>query len=293
MPPFAACIKLLHPLKIAKNQTELEAILSPLGRQGKRVGLVPTMGALHEGHLSLVREALLRCDVVVCSIFVNPTQFNDARDFERYPRVPEEDTRMLESARCDVLFLPSEQEIYPDAASKTPIDFGYLETVLEGKYRPGHFRGVGMVVKRLFELVNPDVAFFGLKDFQQFMIIQALKEKLGLALELVGMPTIREQDGLAMSSRNRRLNPDERAAAALLPKILFRIKEKFATQDLDTLRNEAIAEIEAHPLLRLDYLEFADHSSLQLIRNKNEAERPIVLLAVYTGPVRLIDNLAL
>lgn len=193
-------------MKTLENKQNLELEIKTLKKAGRSIGFVPTMGALHSGHLSLIESAKSQCDVVVCSIFINPTQFNDAKDFDRYPRNYNDDAELLKSVNCDILFLPSVKEIYPDESFKLNIDFGFLETVLEGKYRPGHFKGVGMVVKRLFELVNPDHAFFGLKDYQQFMVIKKLVEIYQFPIQLHGMPTIREKDGLAMSSRNKLLN---------------------------------------------------------------------------------------
>lgn len=280
----------LKPLKTLADSAILLEEINLLKTQGRTIGFVPTMGALHEGHLSLIREASKRCDSVVCSIFVNPTQFNQKSDFDRYPRVLEEDLTLLRSVNCHLVFTPSEKTIYPDNASKTDIDFGYLETVLEGKYRPGHFKGVGMVVKRLFECVKPHKAFFGLKDYQQFLVIKELEKKFQFGIDVIGSPTVREKDGLAMSSRNRLLNEEERQQALVLSQVLNYCKENYLRLSIDEMKRYAAEKTSENSLARSDYFEFADAGTLQLLNDKNESLHPIVLMATFIGNVRLIDN---
>lgn len=282
----------LKPLKTLAFPHELTSLSDTLKREGKSLGFVPTMGALHEGHLSLVREAKSKNDVVVASIFVNPTQFNDPKDFERYPRVVEEDQRMLESAGCDVLFLPSVKDMYPDDASQQAVSFGFLETVLEGAHRPGHFSGVGMVVKRLFEIVKPSIAYFGSKDYQQVMVIRSLVQQFSIPVEIIAMPTIRESDGLAMSSRNRLLSAEERTIALALSKALFTAKENYPSQSIPELLQHAIATL-SRPDIRLEYFVICDGDTLREITDKSQTKNPVALVAAHVGKVRLIDNLGL
>lgn len=289
MPPF----NVPEPLKILEKPEEIDAFTASARAAGKRIGFVPTMGALHEGHLSLISRALCECDVVICSIFVNPTQFNDPKDYERYPRVMDEDVKMLESVGCHAVFAPSEKIIYPDDSFKLQIEFGFLETVLEGKHRPGHFKGVGMVVKRLFEVVKPDRAFFGLKDYQQVMVIKELVRQFSIPVEIIGMPTIREADGLAMSSRNRLLSPEERTTALHLSRVLREAKAVFGKTSIADIKSNAIRELEALPNVKVDYFEISDGHTLQTIHVPSESSLPVALLAVFVGKVRLIDNMFL
>jgi len=258
-------------------------------QQGLRIGLVPTMGALHEGHLQLVRAAAAENDVVVVSIFVNPTQFNNPDDFRLYPRLPEADTALLEPAGCTALFMPSVKEMYP-APTVLRFDFGQLEHVMEGAHRPGHFNGVATVVSKLFHLSRPHRAYFGQKDLQQVTIIQQLVADLSFDLELVVFPTVREADGLAMSSRNRRLSPEARAAAPVLYQAL-QLAAQQVQQRLPAaqIQQQAVEKLREVPALELEYFEVADGQTLQPV----QAEWPSTValcLAAYLGDVRLIDN---
>lgn len=250
------------------------------------------MGALHEGHLSLIRAAKKESEIVISSIFVNPIQFNDPKDFEKYPKTEAEDLKMLESAGCDIVFIPSVDEMYPSDFKKEVFDFGDLEKVMEGAHRPGHFAGVATVVKRFFELVQPDKAFFGLKDYQQYSIIRALVKNTGMNIEIIGMPTVREEDGLAMSSRNRLLSGKEREEAVLLIRLLQQTKENFPKKSISALKSDFITGIEKNPSFRLDYFEIADGTTLQPLTDKNSAE-PRAFVAAFLGNVRLIDNISL
>lgn len=265
-------------------------------KQGTRIGFVPTMGALHQGHLSLVRRSKADADFTVVSIFVNPTQFNNPEDLKNYPRKVDADTAFLESAFVDLLFAPDEQEIYPDAAARNrvpQVDLGALETVMEGAHRPGHFRGVVQVVHRLFEIIRPDVAFFGEKDFQQLAVIRAMVNQLGLPVEIVACPTVRERDGLAMSSRNARLSPEQRAEAAVLYKALDDVRDRCHEMPLNSLKAKATQLIESNGMFKVDYLEIADATTLLPIQSMEDAENVRCFVAATIGDVRLIDNVIL
>ncbi|MEZ4721374.1 MAG: pantoate--beta-alanine ligase [Flavobacteriales bacterium] len=273
-------------MKTARNHIELELLLT-----GQRVGFVPTMGALHAGHLSLVQASKNRGLFTVVSIFVNPTQFNDPMDFEKYPVDIEGDIIKLESVRCDVVYLPSKEEIYPPNSdqSKYLHDFGLLERVYEGAFRPGHFKGVGQVVQRLFELVKPDIAFFGEKDFQQLAVIRRLVQTLDLKIEIVGMPTMREADGLAMSSRNLRLTLEHRKKADLIYKALSYAKEHVQSEGADKVIKTIELWFEADPDFRLEYFDVINGETFKHL--DSNADRAII--AAYLGEIRLIDNFAL
>jgi len=251
---------------------------------------VPTMGALHEGHISLIEESKKRSAITVCSIFVNPTQFNNPDDFKKYPITREQDILMLEENRCDVLFLPDEKEIYPDKASKEKrFDLGFIETVLEGKYRPGHFQGVCLIMDKLLDIVKPDLLFLGQKDFQQCLVIKKLIEIKEAPVKVVVCPIIREPDGLAMSSRNTRLSEEERQRAPKLYRALQSIRKDLNSSNFDDLRKAAIEELEKKSF-KVDYLELASKDNLK--KAHLSAHEPFVLLiAAFIGDVRLIDNL--
>ncbi|WP_345166687.1 pantoate--beta-alanine ligase [Nibribacter koreensis] len=260
--------------------------------QGLRIGFVPTMGALHEGHLSLLKAAKAQNDVVVCSVFVNPTQFNNAEDYKLYPRLLEQDAQLLAQVGCDVLFAPVATEMYKQTGKLT-FDFGSLENVMEGAHRPGHFNGVATVVSKLFHLVRPHQAFFGQKDLQQFAIVQQLVQDLSFDLELVCYPIIREEDGLAMSSRNRRLTPEQRQMAPKLYEALQLLERQLAQVCIEEAKQAAIDFLAAYPQIKLEYLEVIDANTLQPISSVQEVEKVAVCLAAFLGEVRLIDNLLL
>ncbi|MDR2026294.1 MAG: pantoate--beta-alanine ligase [Prevotellaceae bacterium] len=270
---------------------ELKSRLSEL-RKDKTVGFVPTMGALHQGHLSLVRQCRSMCDITVVSIFVNPTQFTDKEDYRRYPRTLEADGEILEHAGCDIVFAPAEEEIYPEKDERI-FDFGELDKVMEGKFRPGHFNGVAQVVSRLFDIVNPDKSFFGQKDFQQVSIIKNMVRQLNLTTETVVCPIVREQSGLAMSSRNMLLTEIQRKEAAKISGALFYIKEQAVTTPVNEVRDEAIRRINSSPELEVEYLEIVDANTLQPVSGWDEAAEIFVCTAVHAGKIRLIDNVQL
>ncbi|MBO0359768.1 pantoate--beta-alanine ligase [Hymenobacter sp. BT186] len=278
-------------MEILHTAATLQAYTETCRRAGQRIALVPTMGALHEGHLQLVRAAATACDVVIVSVFVNPTQFNNAEDFRLYPRLPEEDAALLEPAGCTVLFLPTVETMYPQPAV-LHFDFGPLERVMEGAHRPGHFNGVATVVSKLFHLSRPHQAYFGQKDWQQVAVVRQLVADLSFDLELVSFPTVREADGLAMSSRNRRLSAAARAVAPRLHEALERAAQlvRQGTQSPAEVQQAAVEHIAAEPAFQLEYFEVADAHTLQPLAEW-QPNRPVVLcLAAYLDGVRLIDN---
>ncbi len=263
--------------------------------QGKTIGFVPTMGALHEGHLSLVKTAKSSCDIVVVSIFVNPTQFNDPKDFDRYPRTVEKDVQLLKEVGCDVVFVPERvDEVYPAGYQAFQIDLGNLAVVMEGKHRPGHFDGVVNVVSRLFEIVSPTHAFFGLKDYQQFLVIQKLIETRKFPINLVGLPTSRTATGLARSSRNQLLNPIELHQALGLYSMLGKAREQFGKTDVTNIKEQVQRFFDSHPEFELEYFELSNGTDLVPISGKGDgAEKPMAFVAARLGKIRLIDNIFL
>lgn len=278
-----------------KRKDDLERHLSTARKEGKRIGFVPTMGALHQGHLSLIAAAKENTDLVVCSIFVNPTQFNDPADFEKYPITIDQDILLLTDAGNDVLFLPTVQEMYPKGlAPEMHYDFGQLETVLEGAHRPGHFQGVGQVVHKLLDLVQPDKLFMGQKDFQQCLVINRLIKLLDLKVELVICPTLREQDGLAMSSRNLRLNPTERQNALHISRALYYIKDHLSEAPLKEIANKAIKELNGNGF-DVDYLDMVSIAPDGNIDFPNTPGKDplfaVVAAREISSNVRLIDNM--
>lgn len=260
-------------------------------RTNKSIGLVPTMGALHDGHLTLIQQARQQTDVVVCSIFVNPVQFNNADDLARYPRTLDADCALLETVGCDIVFAPSADEMYPEAPSLT-LNFGELETVMEGAFRPGHFNGVGLVVAKLFTIVQPDKAFFGQKDLQQVAVIRSLIRNLSFPVELVRSPTVRETDGLAMSSRNRNLTPDEREQATTLFAALTLAHDRLVDGQTPAQAKAAVrAFIDTKPAFRLEYIEIANADTLMPADEVLAPGQTAICIAAHLGKVRLIDNL--
>ena len=278
-----------------KKATDLRKWLDAQSKKGNSIGFAPTMGALHAGHISLVEMSKSANPVTVSSIFVNPTQFNDPKDFEKYPITLEKDIAMLEAAGCDVLFLPSVKEMYPDGVKPTMhYDLGYLETILEGKFRPGHFQGVCMVVHRLLEIVQPNNLYLGQKDYQQCMVIKKLIELMGLGnkIKVNICPTLREADGLAMSSRNMRLNNDERKTAATIFRSLSWIKDNIEQGNLTALKSQAVKMLEEAGF-RVDYVEIANATNLSLVNNWDGKQKLVTLVAAFINEVRLIDNMLL
>lgn len=278
-----------------KKSTELHNYLDEQRKKGLKTGFVPTMGALHDGHLSLINEAKAKTDITISSIFVNPTQFNDPADYKKYPITIENDILLLESAGCDILFLPSVAEIYPNGTElKNSYDLGYLEKILEGKYRPGHFQGVCAVVHRLLEIVMPDNLYIGQKDYQQCLVIKKLIELTGMTdlIKVNISPTLREKNGLAMSSRNMRLTNQEREKASAIYQSLTNIKKKLSTSELDHLKQEAVSFLTKKGF-KVDYIEIADATNLEIANNWDGKQKLVALAAAYLSEVRLIDNVLL
>ncbi len=275
---------------IIENIKDLRDHLASVRPHHESIGFVPTMGALHEGHLALVRRSKSCTGYTVCSIFVNPVQFNNPDDLKKYPRTFEKDAEMLRQVKCDVLFYPGVKEMYPDEITEK-YDFGELERVMEGAHRPGHFNGVAIVVKRLLDIVDADRAYFGEKDFQQLLIVKELVKQCRIRTEIIPCPTVREPDGLAMSSRNMRLTPDERQAAPVIYKALKQIPSLFKTKPLTEIRDELIHTIEETGILKVEYLDFANAENLQILKDPvPQGRKLIACIAVHAGPVRLIDN---
>ncbi|MDB5192539.1 MAG: pantoate--beta-alanine ligase [Segetibacter sp.] len=259
---------------------------------GKTIGLVPTMGALHEGHLSLIELSKQNCDITVCSIFVNPTQFNDPKDFEKYPVTVPNDLHLLEAKKCDVVFLPSVSEIYPGGVKAVKhYDLSDLENLLEGKYRPGHFQGVCKVVDRLLNIVKPDKTFLGQKDYQQCMVIQRLINLLELPIELVLGNTIREAKGLAMSSRNSRLGQDDKQKATAIYSALNYIKEHYGEKLPAQLEEDAARFLKSHGFDAVDYVSIVNGTTLKPVNESNSNNKIVALIAAFIGGIRLIDNM--
>ena len=268
--------------------------LNALRSQGKSIGFVPTMGALHPGHIALVTRAKAENEIVVASIFVNPTQFNNQKDLVHYPRTLEKDTEMLEKAGCDFLFFPAVDEMYPDGVKEAvpPIDLDGLDTVMEGAHRPGHFAGVIQVVKKLFDAVGPCKAYFGEKDFQQLAVIKKMVKEWSMPVEIVPCPIVREADGLAMSSRNMRLTEEERKIAPVISKALFKAKESWNKNSIDETKELVTAIINSEPKLQLEYFEIADVTTLKPAGDDQKGN-VVACIAVHLGAVRLIDNIVL
>lgn len=277
-------MKVIHTIK------DLQAELSVLKAQGKKVGLVPTMGALHAGHASLVKRSVNENEVTVVSVFVNPTQFNDKNDLVKYPRTLDADCKLLEACGATYAFAPSVEEMYPEPDTRQ-FSYAPLDTVMEGAFRPGHFNGVCQIVSKLFEAVKPHRAYFGEKDFQQLAIIREMVRQMQFDLEIVGCPIVREEDGLALSSRNARLSAEERENVLKISQTLFKSRTFAATHTVsETLKfvEDAIAAV---PGLRLEYFEIVDGNTLQKVDNWNQTSYVVGCITVFCGDVRLIDNI--
>ena len=283
-------------MKIFETINSLQNKISSLKQTGKSIGFVPTMGALHEGHISLVKCSSKENDITVVSIFVNPTQFNNPEDLKKYPRTIEKDIEKLNNTKTNIIFVPSENEMYPEKDNRK-FDFGNIATVMEGKHRPGHFNGVAQIVSKLFEAVKPNIAYFGQKDFQQYAIIKQLAKKYlsNLNIKIVSCPIIRELDGLAMSSRNVRLNTEQRKNATLISQTLFKAKEtnnlKGCGTTVSELKKWVVEQINANKYLQVEYFEIVDNTNLNSIKNWNENNTKVACIAVFCGKIRLIDNL--
>lgn len=280
-------------MQIFKEIGPLKAFLVEKRKQGQTLGFVATMGALHEGHLKLIRDSQNDNSTTICSIFVNPSQFNNPADLQKYPRTLEKDILMLTETGCDALFCPEVETMY-DQKSHLRFDFGHLDKVMEGQFRPGHFSGVALVVSKLLHIVEPDIAYFGQKDWQQFAIIRQLVTELKFNVVLKSVPTLREPNGLALSSRNARLTSVQREKASLISRVLTSAKEKLKNgTPVGEVKDFVTTTLEAEAEFKVEYFEVADSENLTLLRNVTESARPILCIAVFVGDVRLIDNMFL
>ncbi len=277
-------------MKVINKIEELKKFLSQERENGKHIGLVPTMGALHAGHLSLVKRCVEENDVCVVSIFVNPTQFNDKHDLETYPRTLDNDCALLEPAGCTYVFAPSVEEVYPEPDTRV-FDLGSVATVMEGPRRPGHFNGVAQVVSKLFYIVEPDKAYFGEKDFQQIAVIREMVKQLSLPVQIVDCPICREADGLALSSRNTRLTPDLRKKAPLIAKTLHDSLALTPKQSVQAVHDFVVDTINEEADMEVEYYEIVDGHSMQPIQQWSDTDYPVGCITVYCGDVRLIDNI--
>ena len=277
-------------MKLVHTIQELRAELDIQRKAGKKIGFVPTMGALHEGHASLVRRAVAENEIVVVSVFVNPTQFNDKNDLLKYPRTLEADCELLEKEGTAYVFAPSVEEIYPEPDTRQ-FSYAPLDTVMEGKFRPGHFNGVCQVVSKLFMMVEPDVAYFGEKDFQQLAIIREMVKQMNFPLQIVGCPIVREADGLALSSRNARLSDEQRKQALEISQTLFKSQEYAASHSLAETQKFVEESIAAAEGLELEYFEIVDGMTLQKIASWEDTDYIVGCITVFCGEVRLIDNI--
>ena len=280
-------------MKVINKTSDLQAIIEQLKNDGKSIGLVPTMGALHKGHLSLVKNSISNNDITVVSIFVNPTQFNNPNDLASYPRTVEKDLELLQTVGCDVVFAPEADDIYSksETDSRFEFDFEGLDKVMEGKFRPGHFNGVVQIVSKLFDLVRPDRAYFGEKDFQQLAIIRLMTRRYNLPIEIVPCPIVREDSGLALSSRNSLLKDNEKQVAQHIYAVLNESRQFVPQTEVEELKQCVIAAIEQKPELKVEYFDIVDGHTLKSIGKWDESDYVVGCITVFCGNVRLIDNI--
>ena len=285
-------LSFIYPImRTLKRKGEIESLLENYRNNEKSIGFVPTMGALHRGHLSLIRKAKEENDICVCSIYVNPTQFNNPNDLEKYPRQLEEDIKLLENINCDILFAPDNEEMYPENEDEMSFNFGELENVMEGKYRPGHFMGVGTIVKKLLDIVKPNRAYFGKKDYQQLLIIRSVCEQYNIDTEIVGCEIIREEDGLAMSSRNKRLSPKQREEAPYIYSVLDYASIMGRRMQVTDLKDWVAKKISSNKEMELEYFEVCDANDLSIIKEWGYDQKVMGFIVVNMGDIRLIDNI--
>ena len=278
-------------MKVFKKTHDFQIWHEKLPKNSK-IGFVPTMGFLHDGHLSLVKEARAKNDFVVVSIFVNPIQFNNKEDLQNYPRNEEKDLQMLEENNVDIVFMPSVEEMYPEPAKET-YSFPHIDQIMEGALRPGHFNGVAVVVSRLFKIVKPTNAYFGKKDYQQFLLIKELVKECHFDIEIVGMPIVREKDGLAMSSRNARLSAEERKTAPIIYSVLKEAKQLLEDFDVEEVCEKCSAMLSENEKIKLEYFIIADAETLKPLKSKKDALHANAFVALWLGNIRLIDNIEL
>jgi len=285
-------LSFIYPImRTLKRKSEIESLLEDYRNNEKSVGFVPTMGALHSGHLSLIRKAKEENDICVCSIYVNPTQFNNPNDLEKYPRQLKDDTALLEAENCDILFAPENEDMYPENDVEIHFNFGKLENVMEGKYRPGHFNGVGTIVKKLLDIVKPNKAYFGKKDYQQLLIIKSVCEQYNINTEIVGCEIIREKDGLAMSSRNQRLSPKQREEAPYIYAVLDYTSIMGRRMPVTDLKDWVAKKINSNKEMDLEYFEVCDAADLSIIEEWGYGQKAMGFIVVNMGDIRLIDNI--
>ena len=277
-------------MKIVNSIQELKRYLAEERQHNKQIGFVPTMGALHNGHLSLVKRCVEENDVCVVSIFVNPTQFNDKNDLATYPRTLDKDSALLEPAGCDYVFAPTEAEMYPEPDTRT-FDCGTVSAVMEGARRPGHFNGVAQIVSKLFYAVEPDNAYFGEKDFQQIAVIRAMVKQLNIPVKINACPILREEDGLALSSRNVRLTPEQRQKAPLIARTLKESTNFAVGKSVQEVIDYVVNTINADPVMRVEYYEIVDGITMESIKDWSDTDYAVGCITVYCGEVRLIDNI--
>ncbi|WP_299666867.1 pantoate--beta-alanine ligase [uncultured Polaribacter sp.] len=280
-------------MKIFNSKKDLKDCILEHKRNKKTIGFVPTMGALHRGHLSLIEKAKEKNDIVVISVFVNPTQFDNIEDLNKYPKTLENDIKLLESVATDVLFCPSVEEIYAENIVSKNFNFDGLEHQMEGKFRKGHFDGVGTIVKTLFEIVEPNKAYFGQKDFQQLQVIKKMVKKHHLPVKIKGCPIFREEDGLAMSSRNARLSKEHREIVPFIYKTLKKVNKKFGKENITDINNWVENQFKNQPLLELEYFTIAEEKSLETVKKAASNKKYRAFIAVFAGKIRLIDNIRL
>lgn len=281
---------LLKNMEITKTIKKLQVELLACKKENKTIGFVPTMGALHQGHIELVKRCVEENDICVVSIFVNPTQFNNKTDLLKYPRTLDNDCLLLAHAGCDYVFTPTVEEMYPEPDTRQ-FDFGLLDKVMEGHFRPGHFNGVAQIVSKLFDAVMPDKAYFGEKDFQQLAIIQKMTTEMNYPIEIIPCKIVREEDGLAMSSRNARLNPNEREEAVKISQALFKSRDLKGTMSVEQLIQWVINEVNKSEVLETEYFEIVDGADLQPVASWDDSDNIVGCIAVFCGEIRLIDNI--
>ena len=277
-------------MKLCQTTADLQEEVALARAAGKSIGLIPTMGALHEGHGSLIAAAHKENELVIVSVFVNPTQFNDKHDLETYPRTLDKDCTLLEPVGCDYVFAPSAEEMYPEPDTRT-FDFGTVSVVMEGARRPGHFNGVAQIVSKLFYVVEPDNAYFGEKDFQQIAVIRAMVKQLDIPVKINDCPILREADGLALSSRNVRLTPEQRQKAPLIARTLKESTNFVPEKSVQEVIDYVVNTINADPIMRVEYYEIVDGNTMESIKNWSDTTYPVGCITVYCGEVRLIDNI--
>ena len=280
-------------MKVFKTKTELKTYFNRYSSKNFTIGFVPTMGALHNGHLSLIKESIKNNQITVASIFVNPTQFDKKEDLENYPRTLDSDLSMLQGVSCDIAFIPSIEEIYADTVGANHFEFDGLEIQMEGKFRKGHFNGVGTIVKKLFEIVTPTNAYFGEKDFQQLQIIRKMVQKNQLPVSVIGCPIFREENGLAMSSRNQLLSEKEKEEGAIICEILHEVKQLINKESIEKINSWVAAQFDKNPLFELEYFVIADEETLIPASTISSNKNYRAFIAVHAGKVRLIDTTAL